>query len=49
MAEDEKPDEAPVRRKRTPKPADEICPQCWPKGWPGEDNAANCIHGSYKR
>lgn len=42
--------EKPARRKRTPKPAEsEICSQCWPNGWPGEDNGASCEHGTYQR
>lgn len=50
MPEDETPDEKPVRRKRTPpKPADDICPQCWPDGWPADAYSAVCDHGTYKR
>lgn len=41
-------DEKPARRKR--KPEVELCPQCWPDGWPTPDtNGASCEHGAYKR
>ncbi len=36
--------------KPAPKKADgEICPECWPKGWPGADVAASCSHGEWRR
>ncbi|WP_020658391.1 SAP domain-containing protein [Amycolatopsis benzoatilytica] len=27
----------------------EICGACWPEGWPGDDSAATCAHGSWTR
>ena len=27
----------------------EICPDCRPDGWPGDDSAATCIHGTWTR
>lgn len=44
MAENET-DEKPPPRKREGK----ICGQCWPDGWPGDDSAASCEHGTWKR
>jgi hypothetical protein len=53
VAEDEKTDDEksgdakPARGRR--KAEGEICGLCWPDGWQGEDAAATCEHGSYKR
>lgn len=31
-------------------PADgELCSVCWPDGWPGNDSAASCEHGTWTR
>jgi hypothetical protein len=27
----------------------EICVRCWPNSWPGQDSAASCVHGVWKR
>lgn len=26
-----------------------ICRNCWPDGWPGDDVAATCEHGTWSR
>lgn len=30
-------------------PDGEICGNCWPDGWPGDDAAATCAHGTWTR
>ncbi len=27
----------------------DICEQCWPAGWSGDDVAASCVHGQWAR
>lgn len=27
----------------------ELCSDCWPEGWPGNDSGATCIHGTWTR
>jgi hypothetical protein len=27
----------------------ELCGQCWPAGWPGDGDAAECSHGTWQR
>lgn len=45
----EKPDETEKPRRRRAKADGEICAQCWPDGWPGDNSGASCIHGAWTR
>lgn len=44
--DDETPDEQPSPKRRKSDP--EVCPQCFPGGWPSEATAVGCEHGSWK-
>lgn len=42
---DRQADDKPAQRKREGK----ICAECYPDGWQGDDVAATCEHGNWKR
>lgn len=43
------PDEAAPAPARHAKSDGEICGDCWPDGWSGNDSGASCIHGDWTR
>lgn len=35
--------------RRSQQQTDELCPVCWPDGWPEGGHAAGCEHGEWTR